>query len=137
MQGSGQALPLLQLAFLCLLVGVVLKLRAHRNRTSTPFPLPPGPPPLPMVGNLFDMPTRNMPPALHELSKKYGQHRVRFLLPHRFLIRWSYNLAGDVMYMDILGNPTVVLDSYEAAIALLEHRSATTSDRPRLVMADL
>ena len=46
-------------------------------------------------------------------------------------------LEGDVVYFDVFGQPMVVINTYDAAVALLEARSANTSDRPRIVMADL
>ncbi len=36
------------------------------------LPLPPGPRPLPIVGNWFDTPTKDMERAFYELNKKYG-----------------------------------------------------------------
>ena len=45
--------------------------------------------------------------------------------------------VGDVTYLNVLGQSTVVLGSYDAAVALLESRSANTSGRPRMVMAEL
>ncbi len=44
---------------------------------------------------------------------------------------------GDIVHLSVFGQSTVVIDSYDAAIELLEHRSAQTSDRSRLVMAEL
>ncbi|EJF57353.1 cytochrome P450 [Dichomitus squalens LYAD-421 SS1] len=44
---------------------------------------------------------------------------------------------GEVMHLDVFGEPTIIIDSYEAAIAILETSSASTSDRPRFVMAEL
>ena len=44
---------------------------------------------------------------------------------------------GEIVYLDVFGQPTIIIDSYDAAIALLESRSANTSDRPRFVMAEL
>ena len=44
---------------------------------------------------------------------------------------------GDIVHLSVLGQSTVVIDSYDAAIELLEQRSAHTSDRPRFVMAKL
>ena len=41
------------------------------------------------------------------------------------------------MYFDLLGQPMIVLNSYDAAVDLLETRSLNTSDRPRVVMAEL
>ncbi|KAH9941591.1 O-methylsterigmatocystin oxidoreductase [Epithele typhae] len=85
-----------------------------RSRSSK-LPLPPGPKPLPIIGNLLDMPMTNMAPALHRLSAIYG----------------------DLVYLDVVGQPVIVMDRYEDAFALLESRSANTSERPRLVMAEL
>lgn len=39
--------------------------------------------------------------------------------------------------MDILGQPMIVVNSYEMACELLDKRSATFSGRPKLVMAEL
>ena len=50
------------------------------------------------------------------------------------LLTWS---VGDVVYLDVLGQPMMVINSYDAAVTLLEAKSANTSDRPRLVMAEL
>jgi hypothetical protein len=40
------------------------------------------------------------------------------------------NVTGDVIHLDLLGNPVIVLNSQEAAIDLLEKRSSKYSDRP-------
>ncbi|KAH9847427.1 O-methylsterigmatocystin oxidoreductase [Lenzites betulinus] len=61
------------------------------------------------------MPTKRLAPALRDLGSKYGE----------------------LTYMNMLGQPMVILNSYDAAIKLLEGRSANTSDRPRMVMAEL
>ncbi|KAI9063767.1 O-methylsterigmatocystin oxidoreductase [Trametes sanguinea] len=61
------------------------------------------------------MPTSNLGPSLQKLGHKYGE----------------------VVYLNICGQPTVVLNSYDSAVALLESRSSNTSDRPRFVMAEL
>ena len=49
----------------------------------------------------------------------------------------SYLTIGDVTYLDLLGKPMLILNTYEAAVGLLESRSSNTSDRPGLVMAEL
>ncbi|KAI0822975.1 O-methylsterigmatocystin oxidoreductase [Trametes gibbosa] len=61
------------------------------------------------------MPTKRLAPALRDLGSKYGE----------------------LTYMSTLGQPMIILNSYDAAIKLLEGRSANTSDRPRMVMAEL
>lgn len=41
------------------------------------------------------------------------------------------------MYMNTFGRPMIVIDSYDAAVALLDSRSINTSERPGLLMAEL
>ncbi|KAI0326166.1 O-methylsterigmatocystin oxidoreductase [Cubamyces sp. BRFM 1775] len=61
------------------------------------------------------MPTKRLGPALREMGVEYG----------------------DVTYLDMLGKPMLILNTYEAAVGLLESRSSNTSDRPGFVMAEL
>ncbi|KAJ7649568.1 cytochrome P450 [Mycena polygramma] len=74
---------------------------------------PPGPPALPLIGNLLQMPKNYEWKTYAQWSKQYG----------------------DVVYLEILGQPIVVLHSLTAAHDLLNQRSAIYSSRPRLVMA--
>ena len=46
-------------------------------------------------------------------------------------------LEGAIVYFDVFGQPMVVINTYDAAVALLETKSVNTSDRPKIVMADL
>ncbi|KAI0764617.1 O-methylsterigmatocystin oxidoreductase [Trametes elegans] len=95
---------------------VLLVIRRLISRSSSAkLGLPPGPQPLPIIGNLFDLPTKNLAASFHALTTKYG----------------------DYTYLNVLGQPMVILGSYEAAYSLLENRSATTSGRPPCVMAEL
>lgn len=48
----------------------------------------------------------------------------------------TFSYAGDVMYVRALDQNIIVLNSKEAAIELLERRSAIYSHRPRLIMAN-
>ncbi|KAH9903304.1 cytochrome P450 [Cubamyces lactineus] len=82
-----------------------LDLRRRRQGRS----LPPGPKRWPLIGNSFNAPSPWKPwLGYHELSSKFG----------------------DVVYLEVLGRPMVILGSPEAMIELLEKRSAVTSDRP-------
>lgn len=45
--------------------------------------------------------------------------------------------TGDVVYLDALGQPMIILGSHEAAADLLEKRSAIYSDRSISTMAEL
>ncbi|KAJ7186809.1 putative monooxygenase [Mycena filopes] len=76
---------------------------------------PPGPRRLPIVGNAFQIPKHWQWLTYSAWAQKYGP----------------------VVYLEAVGQPLVLLNSYEAAKDLLEQRSAIYSDRPRLEMAYL
>ncbi|KAL4079445.1 cytochrome P450 [Scleroderma citrinum] len=80
-----------------------------RNHT----PLPPGPKPLPLVGNLFDIPTVKPWLTYADWGKKYG----------------------DITHIQIFGQHIIFLNSVEAAVEMLDKKSAKYSDRPVLQMA--
>jgi hypothetical protein len=42
---------------------------------------------------------------------------------------------GDVCYARFMNQDIIILNSYEAAVELLDRRSATYSGRPRMIMA--
>ncbi|KAL0949356.1 hypothetical protein HGRIS_009425 [Hohenbuehelia grisea] len=78
-------------------------------------PLPPSPPADPLIGHLRVMPTDNQGEVFHDWAKKYG----------------------DVVYVNILGQSIVILDSVKAAEDLLEKRGLIYSDRPTFAVFDL
>ncbi|CDO76596.1 hypothetical protein BN946_scf184868.g10 [Trametes cinnabarina] len=73
---------------------------------------PPGPPALPVLGNA------------HLLPVEYQQRK---------LAEWA-RTYGDVVFARFFRTPVVVLSSREAAVDLLEKRSAKYSDRPRFIL---
>ncbi|KAF8910615.1 cytochrome P450 [Gymnopilus junonius] len=98
--------------FLGALVGlglVVDMLVRRRNRQ----PAPPGPPGLPIIGNLRDMPTESSWEKYHAWCKEYN---------------------SDIIELNVLGRPLVILDTIEAVNELLDKRSAIYSNRPRMPM---
>ncbi|KZT72684.1 cytochrome P450 [Daedalea quercina L-15889] len=72
--------------------------------------LPPGPSGWPLVGNVLDMPTS------HEWQT---------------FARWGEKW-GDIISVNLLGQPIVILNSLHAAIEMLDKKSSIYSDRPTL-----
>ncbi|KAF8878001.1 cytochrome P450 [Infundibulicybe gibba] len=78
----------------------------------------PGPPGVPLFGNLFQIPPTNS----WELYAKWRDtHGTPFM--------------RDAIYVAAMGNPIVILNSYQTCVDLLEKRSDIYSDRPVSVMA--
>ncbi|EMD42005.1 hypothetical protein CERSUDRAFT_110546 [Gelatoporia subvermispora B] len=100
------------LASVAALALTMLLLRRWRG-VSIKLPLPPGPPGLPLIGNLFDVP------------KDYAWITYE---------GWSREHGSDMVSMSVLGNTIIVVNSMDIAMELLEKRSSTYSDRPRMVM---
>ncbi|KAJ7463683.1 cytochrome P450 [Mycena latifolia] len=94
-------------AALCWFAGLPKRRRDHM--------LPPGPPGDPFLGNLRYMPSAQSALVFHEWSKIYG----------------------DVMHLRVLGRSMIILDTYQAAVDLLDKRSLNYSDRPDFVLYDL
>ncbi|THH13309.1 hypothetical protein EW146_g6885 [Bondarzewia mesenterica] len=84
----------------------------YRWRTKTVYPLPPGPKRLPIIGNFLDMPK----------SGEWVTYR-----------KWGKDCGSDIIHVDTLGTPFIILNSAKAANDLLEKRSSLYSDRPALV----
>ncbi|KAF7371702.1 Cytochrome P450 [Mycena venus] len=103
--------PVLCIIFFILITLYTVRLRARRHR----LPLPPGPPKLPLVGNLFDVPSTFQ-------WKSYA--------------RWSKQYDSDIIHLDLAGTSIIVLSSFEATDALFEKRSSLYSDRGNFPMVN-
>ncbi|KAF9007491.1 cytochrome P450, partial [Cyathus striatus] len=73
----------------------------------------PGPPGWPVIGNLLQMPSSNS---------------------WEIYTNWK-NLYGDAIYVNVVGNPIVILNTYQACSDLMEKRSDIYSDRPSSLLA--
>ncbi|PBK93209.1 cytochrome P450 [Armillaria gallica] len=103
---NSSLLPASFAAGILLLCSLLYLSRRHRHVS-----FPPGPKGIPLLGNLWDMPT------------EYTWITYA---------RWTATY-GDVLYLDTPGNPTVVINSAQAAVDLFERRSGNYSDRPGMV----
>ncbi|KAI0050256.1 cytochrome P450 [Auriscalpium vulgare] len=79
----------------------------HDRRKRSGLPYPPGPRGLPVIGNLFDMPSEESWIAYTKLGKQYG----------------------DIFSLNVFGQLIVVVQSPKIAHELLEKRSKNYSDR--------
>ncbi|KAK0421452.1 cytochrome P450 [Armillaria borealis] len=96
-------------------LGALVLYRLLSSTRRRPLPLPPGPKSLPLIGDLWDMPAE---------------------YPWLTYVQWAATY-GDVCYLDTPGNPTVVINSDQAAADLFEKRSGNYSDRPDFTMLNL
>ena len=88
---------------------------------------PPGPRRFPLIGNLLQMPVDTPWLTFSDWRKEYGES-----LPHYCV--YDHGLViGDVIHVDVLGKPILIVNSAQIAKELLDKRSSIYSDRPRLV----
>ncbi|KAK0501134.1 cytochrome P450 [Armillaria luteobubalina] len=105
------------LPLIILLSGALVLYRLALLILRRRLPLPPGPKRLPLIGNLWNAP-------------RTGDHLWRTYA------KWA-TTYGDVFYLDMPGNPTVVINSAQAADDLFQKRSGNYSDRPDFTMMKL
>ncbi|KAJ6559579.1 cytochrome P450 [Mycena capillaripes] len=77
-------------------------------RKRSRLALPPGPKKLPLVGNLFDMPT----------SEEWKTYQ-----------RWSREFDSDILHLNVAGKSIIILSSVQATNDLMMKRSSIYSDR--------
>ncbi|EIW53210.1 cytochrome P450 [Trametes versicolor FP-101664 SS1] len=94
---------------------LVVSTRIILRRRGLPFP--PGPRVLPLIGNTLDFPTSNIPLLI--------------------LFALLYHTTGPLIYLNVLGQSIIIVDSYDTARELLDKRSKNYSGRPDSVMTRL
>ncbi|RXW19089.1 hypothetical protein EST38_g6769 [Candolleomyces aberdarensis] len=82
----------------------------RKARNPRGLPLPPGPKGLPVVGNLFQLPQKDPWLEYDRLNREYG----------------------DLVYLEAVGQPILILGSLERANEILERKSSKYSNRPVL-----
>ncbi|KZP21392.1 cytochrome P450 [Athelia psychrophila] len=104
--------PIAALAVALLISSAVAVLSYLTSTKASRYP--PGPKGWPLIGNLLDAPKPGSEWVdYHEMCKKYN---------------------SEMVYLRVLGQSVLVLDSIEAITELLDKRSSIYSSRPRLVM---
>ncbi|KAI6142730.1 cytochrome P450 [Pisolithus tinctorius] len=98
----------LDLCLACAGVYLIKRIVSKKN----PAPFPPGPKPLPLLGNLLDKPSVKQWLTFSDWANKFG----------------------DMIHLEIFGQHTVILNSANAAVEMLEKKSSIYSDRPTLPM---
>lgn len=98
---------LLKGTLFCLLITFIISYARCSRKT-----LPPHPRRLPIIGNLFQLADKRW------LSSRDCKERF-----------------GEVMYLDVVGKPTIVFNSMESAFEVLERRASNSSGRPRFIVA--
>jgi len=97
---------------------------------------PPGPPRDPIIGNARQMTGDYIELRFTEWGKCYGLFYLSSVETRALADQLSCvdTVIGDVNYLEVLGQPLVVLNSYTACKDLLEKRGGIYSSRPRLVL---
>ncbi|KAF8912670.1 cytochrome P450 [Mucidula mucida] len=99
--------------FLLLLLVVLATFVFYGARRRHRPPLPPGPRGRPLIGNLFDRPTR-------DVWLTYAD--------------WAFKYDSNLLSITVLGQPVIILNSIKAVVELFEERSTNYSDRPSFYM---
>jgi hypothetical protein len=114
-------------ASLCAAVSFALVFKWRRNRNRLPHP--PGPKGYPIIGNTLDL-ARNVPiwQAFMPLAQKFGKCSFCvFREDTRLKILSTQDT--DVLYLKLMTEEVVVLNSSEAISDLIDKRSGIYSDR--------
>ena len=113
-------------ALLGLALGVAVLVAFARSARANKFPVPPGPKPLLLVGNIFDLTTKELWLRATGWAKQYGASRLRFMLLPIHHVR-----SGPIIYLKLLREEIVILSSRQAASEFLEKHSLSYADRPQ------
>ncbi|KAH8749038.1 cytochrome P450 [Hyaloscypha finlandica] len=96
-------------------VVILLAVGLYSQGPRSKYPVPPGPKGSPIIGNL-----RQVPAERSDLQ----------------FAKWAKEYKSDIIYVNLLGQPVIVLNSVKSAVDLLNKKGAIYSDRPRFVLLE-
>jgi hypothetical protein len=91
--------------------------------------LPQGPHGYPIIGSLVEM-RAGQCFMFSEWQKKYDQFAFHHLLSPYL----SWFAPGDLVHLNVAGQPVVIINSPKVGVALLDRRAVIYSDRPRCIV---
>ena len=106
-----------------LIVTAFIHIRRIQKRSTL---LPPGPKKLPLLGNLFDLPTSHEWLTYAKLCKEYSMYGGLELFIQSLI---QYSLDSNIIHLGALGLDFIILNSFDDAVELLEKQSSNYSDR--------
>jgi hypothetical protein len=91
----------------------------------------------PTIGNLRQVPAERSDLQFAKWAKEYSEFvQVSDLaLAAKHVISNAYS-ESDIIYVNLLGQPVIVLNSVKSAVDLLDKKGAIYSDRPRFVLLE-
>ena len=121
------------------IAAIFIIVRRYVQNSKSRYPIPPGPKGFPIIGNFGQVPAERSEVQFAKWSKELSE-----LIPSRLSLFQSWwcsaaigtdaNIESDIIYLNLLGQPVVVLNSVQSAVDLLEKRGAIYSDRPSFVV---
>ena len=109
-----------------------VSLSAWHKRRQSASNLPLGPPRRWLLGNILDMPRKEQWLTFSKWKEQYGEQVLYCPQPHGMALKQNH--TGDVVYLDVLGNSILVLNSLEAINDLFDKQALNYSDRPTFTM---
>lgn len=119
----GHPIPL---AAATILVGLLFWLLTRLTKKAS-RKLPPGPKGIPLIGDVRHA-TDHIWLSSPDRENEYGE------LDRGFQARDTYTGGGEMMYVSVLGQGILVINSRRVAVDLLEKRSSIYSDRPHSIV---